>query len=89
MRDLRRPFTRGNLDRAREIVASYTIVLEPCEGGGYVGHTRELPGVFGNGRTASLAATSTLAASVAAVATLLERKMDVPEPISAPASSRA
>lgn len=72
-------FDTAVLDRARKIAATYTVLLQPEPGIGFVGRGLELPLAMDEGRTADECVRKTRDAFVAAVATMLE-KDEVPPP---------
>ena len=76
---LDRPFARGILAKARQIVANYEIVVA-FEDGQWYGHGLELPGARGDGRTPQAAVADTREAMVGVVAYMLEQGQRPPEP---------
>ena len=78
-RDIRRPVAPAILERARRIAADYRIALEFADGE-YYGHSMELPGAMGDGKTPDECVTSTREAAAALVAYLLEKGQTPPLP---------
>ena|SRR5688500_6150840 len=77
---LDRPFEPGVWSRAREIAASYSLILEPDPDVGYVGSAIELPNVFADGKTADACVRETLAALAGVVGRMLELGHTPPAP---------
>jgi predicted RNase H-like HicB family nuclease len=67
-----RPFDPAVLKRAAAIARKYRIVLEPLDDGGYLGTSLEMPGVFGDGRTADECVKTVREALSVGVAYMLE-----------------
>lgn len=76
---LDRPFDEMILTRARQTVDQYKIVLE-FEDGEWYGHSLELPGAHGDGKTPQTAVKDTREAMISIVAYLLEEGQEPPSP---------
>jgi predicted RNase H-like HicB family nuclease len=76
-----RPFDQGILERAREIAASYQIILQ-FEDGEYYGRGLEMPFVMNDGKTPDQCVRATREALATAVATLIESGEIPPSPAS-------
>lgn len=63
---------------AKRIVGAYKITYE-FEDGEYFGNSKEMPMVFGDGKTIDECVKDTTEATIAAVEYLLEKKMSIPE----------
>ena|SRR5687767_1350944 len=61
------------LERARAIAATYTFVIETDATLGYVGWTREMPGVMADGHSVESCARAAVFAVETAIAAMLER----------------
>lgn len=72
--------SRDVLARAEGIVSQYRLLLEPSDGGGYLGYSIELRGVMADGRTPEECARATLVAQVGMVAAMLEAGDRPPPP---------
>lgn len=79
-RRLSRPFAPSVLARAREIAQQYRLVIEADDEVGFFGCTVEMPLVMADGRTVQACARNVLDATIASVATLLERDERPPSP---------
>ncbi|USN99938.1 MAG: ribbon-helix-helix protein, CopG family [Phycisphaeraceae bacterium] len=77
-----RPFTPAILRAARELAASYRLLIEPDAEVGYLGRTVELPYAMGDGETIEACVATTMEATVSVVATLLENGERPPTPAS-------
>jgi predicted RNase H-like HicB family nuclease len=77
---LDRPFDAAILRRARDIASQYRLLLEHDAEAGYIGSTVEMPLVMGDGVTPEACVKMVLEATIAAVATLLERGESPPSP---------
>lgn len=75
-----RPFDPGVLETARAIVERYSIILEPAEHGGFVGHALEFPTGFITRPTADECISATREALAVAAATMLETGRQPPAP---------
>lgn len=75
---LKRPFDAVLLARAKAIASTYTLVIEPCDGVGYLGRTVELPLAMSDGRTVAKCAKRVIDATTLAIATMLERDEQLP-----------
>ena len=74
---LDRPFDKAILARARRTVDQYKIVLE-FEAGEWYGHSLELPGAHGDGKTPQAAVKDTREAMISIVAYMLEEGQEPP-----------
>jgi predicted RNase H-like HicB family nuclease len=79
-KDLNRPFDPAILEKAREIVSKYQIVLQPDGDCGYVGSSLEMPGVMGDGQTADACVNHVRQGLIVGVAYLLETGKTPPVP---------
>jgi len=70
------------LVRAKDIVADYTVVLQPHERLGFIGSAAEMPTVFADGRTANRCIERVREALAVAVAVMLEQGQSPPAPAS-------
>jgi len=77
-----RPFDARILKQAREIVARYSVIIQPDPELGYLGRGLEFPFAMDDGRTPDECVTNTRKAMVAAVATMLEKGETPPSPSS-------
>lgn len=66
------PMDPSHRQRARRIIADFSIILEPQDDGTFVGRSIELPYCLGHGKTASDCFESTRRVLEATVATMLE-----------------
>jgi len=73
-----RPFAPLVLKRAREIAATYTVLLQPEPDSGYFGRGLEFPYAMGDGATPDECVENTREAFVAAVATMIEAGEEPP-----------
>lgn len=71
-----RPFDPKVLALAKRIVRNYRVVTEPHPEMGFIGHTIELPNVYGDGKTEDECVKDTIEATVGAVATMIEMETD-------------
>ena len=74
-----RPFTDEIMSHAGEIARTYRYDVRR-EDGEWIGSTRELPLVFGDGETADDCSRSAIEATTIVIATLLEQGETPPEP---------
>jgi predicted RNase H-like HicB family nuclease len=74
------PFSKRVRTQAEQIVSEYQLILTQEAEVGYLGRTVEMPLVMANGETVEACVRETLAATVAAVATLLELGEKTPLP---------
>ena len=77
---LDRPFDAAILNRAKEIAARYSIIIQHDEDLGFVGRSLELPNVFADGSTPGKCYASSIEATVAVVAFMLESGRLPPSP---------
>lgn len=77
--DIRRPFPPAILERAHRIAADYRIAIE-FEDGEYYGHSMELPGAMGDGKTPDQCVAATREAAAVVVAYMLEKGQTPPLP---------
>ncbi len=76
-RRLDRPFDPKVLAEAKRIVRDYTVVIEAYAGMGYMGHTVELPEVFGDGKTRNKCLEHTIESTEVTVAFMLEEQRQI------------
>lgn len=78
-----KPIPTDVLARARPIAARYRLVIEWREDAGeYFGHTAELPGALGSGKTIAEAAESIIESAAAIVADAIDTGQRYPQPLS-------
>jgi predicted RNase H-like HicB family nuclease len=80
-KNIRRPFDRAILDKARRIAGQYQIVIW-FEDGEYYGRGLELPMTFGDGKTPDACVAATRKAMTSTVAYMLEQDQTFPPPAS-------
>jgi len=76
------PFDAKVLKKAEQVARTYRIIIEPEEDW-YYGSTVELPFVMGDGETIEGCVTMVMEATVAALATMIEKGERTPAPASA------
>jgi len=78
-----RPFDKALWRRAEKVAANYRLIIEPDPDVGYLGRTAELPYVMADADTIESCVKSTIEATIAGVAALLEQGERPPTPASA------
>ncbi|HLO42196.1 MAG TPA: type II toxin-antitoxin system HicB family antitoxin [Phycisphaerales bacterium] len=78
--DPARPIDPAIWSRAAQIAATYSLVIEPEAGVGYLGRTVELPLAMSDGETVAQCAANVIEATTLAVAAMLENNERPPIP---------